>query len=391
MASPLTPQVAASIAQRIYNLKNEDDWNRLKARGSEELDKAMGLSGNFSVDPATGRFLGSSGGHILRATSGFGHIAQGVGSRQRELLIAIRGTASAYDGLTDLLQGISRGPSGYMVHAGFNRTFDSFQPAIANALKNAQGKPTVVHLVGHSLGGALATITADYLASQNIAVKLYTFGCPRTGSEGFSRQLTQKVGAHNMYRTHHASDPVSMIPIFPFLHAPLNIEGYMLPWDGMSVSVNAHFMDNYIRSIGDAGWEGLKRASPDNGRWENIENWLDQAGSQGSSVKMYSAKSLWMIMKAMDWILSLIGKTIGVTLLAAVTILDRLAQVLYQGALASVQVASHVAHLIGAVMRFLGRTVGTGVKLTVDFITWVLNLLFSFISGVAQSAVQRLS
>lgn len=387
----LSPQLAAAIAKNVYNVKNEDDWNRLKARGTEELDKSMGLAGSFTVNPDGGRFIGTSGGNILRATSGFGHIAQGVGSRQNELVIAIRGTASPYDGLTDLMQSVSRGPSGYIVHAGFKRTFDSFKPTIADFLTKSRNKPAVVHVIGHSLGGALATITADYLADQKLATKLYTFGCPRTGFEGFSRQLTQKVGVDNIFRVFHASDPVPMVPIFPFLHAPVGIEGFMLPWDGMSVSVNAHFMDNYIQTIGQSTWDGLMRAAPEKGKWDQAENWLKQASTNGSTVKMYSAKALWMIMKVMDWILSLIGKAIGTTLLVGVTILDRLAQVLYQGALGSIKIAGHVADMIAAIMRFLGRTAITGARLTVDFISWILNLLFSFIGSVAHSAIQRLS
>jgi hypothetical protein len=391
MTDALTPQVAASIAKNVYTVENDQDWSRLKSRGDAELDKAMGVSGNFTVNADAGRFSGTSGGNILRATSGFGHIASGLGARSSELLIAIRGTASRYDGLTDLMQSVSRGPSGYTVHVGFNRTFESFKPVIAEFLAKSKVKPTVVHVVGHSLGGALATITADYLAAQKLATKLYTFGCPRTGFEGFSRQLTQKVGAQNIFRVFHASDPVSMVPIFPFLHAPVGANGYMLPWDGMCVSVNAHFMDNYINSIGQASWAGLLRSAPESGKWDQAEEWLKQVSQSGGTAKMYSARTMWMIMKCMDWILDMIGKTIGLVGLGAVTILDRLAQVLYQGTLASVKIAGYVASLITAIMRFLGRTAVTGARSTTDFISWVLNMLFRFVSGVAHLAVQRRS
>ncbi|MBI3230009.1 MAG: lipase family protein [Burkholderiales bacterium] len=389
MVAELTPQMAAAIAKNVYSVKNEEDWTRLKNRGSAELDKSMGLTGGFTLNPDSSRFSGTSGGNILRATSGFGHIAAGVGSRSNEALIAIRGTASPYDGLTDLMQSVARSPSGYTVHAGFKRTFDSFKPTIAEFLSRSSGISTI-HVVGHSLGGALATITADFLAEQRMATKLYTFGCPRTGFEGFSRQLTQKVGVNNIFRVYHSSDPVPMVPIFPFLHAPVNSEGFMLPWDGMNVSINAHFMDNYIQSIGAASWDGLLRSAPEKGKWEQAEAWLQQAANSGGKVKMYSAKAMWMIMKCMDWILGLIGKTIGLVALVGVTIMDRLVQVLYQGALASVSIAGHVANLIAAIMRFLGRTAVTGARLTVDFIAWVLNMLFNFVSSVAQSAVQRL-
>lgn len=384
----LTPKLAAGIASKVYEVRDQEDWSDIAKRGASIVDTTLDIDGNFTVDTAKGRFNGTSGGNFLRAKSGFGYIASGVGTRQNEVLIAIRGTVTAYDWVTDAMQSVKIGPSGYPVHAGFETTFESFQSALRDFL-GSNSKPTTVHVVGHSLGGALATLTADYLTQQHIHARLYTFGCPRTGFESFSRNLTRKMGAENIFRVHHSADPVTMVPIFPFIHAPLNDDGYMLPWEGAPVSFGAHKMGNYINSIGDSTWTAMKRA-PVPGTWGQVENWLDAASKQGNVVKMYSAKTLWMIMKSMEWILDMIGYGIGLELLGAVTVVDMIAKVLYQGTLASVKIGSYVVSLINAIMRFLGRTVITGVSLTVSLFSWVLKLLFNFISSTAQLALQKL-
>jgi hypothetical protein len=389
--SELTPALAARIAAKVYDVREDAKWQTIVGFGPAGVDARLAITGNFSLGSSSGgRFTGTSGGnYILRASSGFGYIAPGVGPRQNELLIAVRGTASLFDGVTDLVQSIRIGPNGYPVHAGFKNTFDSFKPTIADFLSG--NKPTTVHVVGHSLGGALATLVADFLSEQKVFTKLYTFGCPRTGFESFSRRLTQKLGPDNFYRVHHSADPVAMVPIYPFHHAPADKEAYSLPWEGsMPVSVNAHFMDNYIASVGDANWIGLKRAQP--GTWGKAENWLEEMAKEGSgAVKMYSAKTLWMIMKCMDWILSeVIGRVVGVAALGTVTVVDAIAKLLYEGTLTSVKAGSAVTNLMIAIMKFLGRTLVKGISLTVGFIKWALDMLFGFLSTTAQQAMQRL-
>lgn len=392
MSGELTPKQAAVIAAKVYDVKDDSAWAEKVESGPKVVNKELGVDGLFSLDTASSRFTGTSGGVFLRARSGFGYIAQGVGVRANEVLVAVRGTASGYDGITDLVQSVTRGPSGYSVHAGFMRTFDSFKPTIANLARGT--KPTTVHVIGHSLGGALASIVADFLTEHSINTKLYTFGCPRVGFEGFARNLGQKMGVQNMFRVHHAADIVSMVPIFPFAHTPIGRDEYALPWNGASISVNAHFMANYINSVGQMDWDGLIRTAPGPGNWQQAEDWLKEVAKNGGTAKMLSAGTLWMLMKSIDWIVSLIaGGTevvAGLTALGAVTVMDRLAQLMYQGALTSVQVGTGVMNLMKAILRFLGRTIVATVSLTVQFISWVLQMLYNVVSQMALTAMQRL-
>ena len=81
--NPLPPDMAAKIADRVYDLK---DMSIANARGNGPL----GSEGLFKVDDGS-RFTGISGGRLFRQLSGFGYIAAGEGARQGEVLIATRG------------------------------------------------------------------------------------------------------------------------------------------------------------------------------------------------------------------------------------------------------------------------------------------------------------
>lgn len=162
----------------------------------------------------------------------------------------------------------------------------------------------------------------------------------------------------------------------------------MLPWSGIPVSFAAHLMSNYLTSVGDASWLELARSSPDVGWREETESWLKTAATDSGKVQMYSAKALWMIVKCIDWILDMVGRGIGLLVLAGVTILDRLAQLLFDGSLLALEISAHVRNFIMVIMQFLGRTAVKGVNLTVAFIKWVLDLLFRFASTAAQQALQ---
>ena len=114
---PLSPSQAADVASKVYSV---EDLEKAK------LQARFGINGLFSVDGA-GRFEGVSGSTFFRSKTGFGYIAAGIGTRKNEALIAIRGTSNLADCLTDINMAAETGSSGYLVHAGFHRTFESFK------------------------------------------------------------------------------------------------------------------------------------------------------------------------------------------------------------------------------------------------------------------------
>jgi triacylglycerol lipase len=377
----LSPQQAASIAMKVYDVRvNLIDLSQISPQ-------QLGVMDMFVLENST-RFDGTSGNIFFNAVSGFGYVAKGVGSRQDEALIAIRGTAPlAADWFTNINFAIENGPSGYPVHAGFNQTFKSFKVNLANALEKI--RPKGVHVVGHSLGGALATLTADFVCGMGKEVKLYTFGSPRSGTLGHATYLTGALSADNIYRVHHCADPVTMVPIFPYLHAPITNDAYFLPWPG-SISASSHFMESYFKSIGKADWLGLKRLAPAPGFGKQAAEYLEALSAEGG-VRMLCAASLWLILQALQAVLRSVAMGVGVCLTAGATVVDRLAQLLYTGTLLSVHIAEQVQQLMEAILKFLGRAVnGVRQQITVAFISWVLETLFRMLATSAKASLDRL-
>ncbi|MCB1820178.1 MAG: lipase family protein [Candidatus Competibacteraceae bacterium] len=384
--STLNPQQAAAIATGVYRLMNRS-VSELQARGGE-----LGCEDMFAIDDSS-RFTGKSGGLIAwKEITGFGYIASGTGKYQGEVLLATRGTQSKPDWLSNLNIGLQLGPGGCPVHAGFNEVWKSFAPDIMAFLRNRN--PTLIHCVGHSLGGALANLGADCLsAAQAGAIKLYTFGAPRTGIGLFAESLSSRVGVDNMFRVYHTSDPVPMIPVFPFQHAPVGKQGLSVKNGNRGlISIDAHLMPSYTSAVASLSWSGLEAASREAELSPGkIESWLNSAAAGGNPVIVGSAFVLKMIGKAIYWILSKVGAlvvgTVGLVLTATATLLDHLACMLRRAAQFSKEVAGHVENLVVVIFKFLGRPLVKGMSLTLVFIGFVLDLLFQRLRNTALGAV----
>jgi len=380
--SSLGASQAAVIADKVYAVRDNDIEKAIK------LSNGLGLGDEFKI-AQQGGFQGTSGPLIFKSRTGFGYLTEGQGKRQGEVLVAIRGTVPGIQDIgTDLNIGLQIGPTGWPVHAGFNDTFKSFKKELHDYFINKN--PTHVHCVGHSLGGALATITAAWLSDNKIAgASLYTFGSPRTGTIGFSHSLTRNMKAENIYRVHHTADPISMIPLFPFSHVPISNAGITLNWPGSLIAPSAHMMENYINSIGNNSWNGLHSSSSALNTGDKIETWLDSASSQ--NVLMHSAKILWMLAKALAWLIKkIVIGVVGTALAISATLLDQLSWILKQGVLASAKIAGFVNSLMLKILQFLGRGASMVGSLTTTFIHWVLSLLFSTIQNFASHSLNMI-
>ncbi len=378
----LTPQQAAKIADGVYQLQDESLENLVRARVQ------IGCEGLFAAAESH-RVTGRSG-VVFKRISGFGYLTEGVDAHQGELLCVSRGTASLVDWLTDFNIGLKPGPGGHYVHAGFRDAWDTTAKQIREYLKGRN--PSRIHCVGHSLGGALAMLNADYFTTLKIApVSVYTFGCPRVGTEWFADSLTDRVGSANIFRLSHIADPVAMLPMFPFAHAPCRSHGYMIgAHTACPVSFGAHKMkDSYIELLKHGrGWDVLGEGADAMGHAE-INGWL-HATSNGDRVQMYSAQALREIGRVLGWLLKQAFAIIGVAATVGFTLLDRIAWLLEQAIKVSVTFATYVTAMIRAIMKFLGRTAVAGQELTVEFLRWVLGTLSRTVSGMARTAVRAL-
>lgn len=373
----LDPTTAAKLADGVYGIRNDGNVARgMAARGVSGLDNDFDIAGAVILQ-------GASGMGVISETSGFGLAIPGRGAKSGELALVVRGTATGHDWLSNMRVSASSGPGG-TVHTGFLRVFESISTGLSEYLRNH--RPSMIHCVGHSLGGAVANLVAAQLSTSQ-ATQLYTFGAPRTGMEGFVNHLSSNVRPENIYRVYNLSDPVPMVPIYPFRHAPLRSNGIRVPSRHGIISVEAHFMSSYTPVVENQSWSALQAASADVVNFRSVDYWLDRASQNisfpGSTVAFYALE------QALNVLLRSAEVILGTAIVGAATLLDQLAVLLYRAALLSARLGQQVLDLLTSVLRFAGRTVSTGVQLTTSFISWVLGLLFSSLTATARRCLDR--
>eukprot|EP00123_Amoebidium_parasiticum_P022136 comp8077_c0_seq1/m.3566 comp8077_c0_seq1/g.3566 ORF comp8077_c0_seq1/g.3566 comp8077_c0_seq1/m.3566 type:complete len:360 (-) comp8077_c0_seq1:111-1190(-) len=106
--------------------------------------------------------------------------------------------------------------AGARVHRGFFNAYNSsFRDTVFTGMKKLiDAYPSAeIHLTGHSLGGALATLSAADLTHQlGIPIKkLITFGMPRVGNDVFAQWFTDTVISESV-RVTHKRDIVPHLP-----------------------------------------------------------------------------------------------------------------------------------------------------------------------------------
>ncbi len=146
----LTPRQAAQIADGVYRLQSLGIATAQKGDAGENLRN--GISGRFAVGDES-RVTGTSGLLKWRPLTGFGFAAIGIGAFKDEALIALRGTDAIQDWLTDANASSVGG-----VHTGFATTWATIKPQVDQFFRGRRFK--TIHCIGHSLGGALATLAA---------------------------------------------------------------------------------------------------------------------------------------------------------------------------------------------------------------------------------------
>jgi hypothetical protein len=133
----------------------------------------------------------------------------------KEIVIAIKGTASLRDAILDAESIPMPFHYGGEVPAGFLREFDELVGEVAKHAALLRCCPVVV--TGHSLGGAVATYIARAIAHDyGTTVSLPTFGSPFTGTSAFVRSFKR---AHiKITRVVHNFDIVPELPPIGYSH-----------------------------------------------------------------------------------------------------------------------------------------------------------------------------
>ncbi|WP_370981182.1 lipase family protein [Agaribacterium sp. ZY112] len=376
----LSPEFAAGLASNIYDIKNEKTRKLFYFKYKNLLD----LGDNASLSDKG--LSGKTGGIVLKTSHMMGLYAEGLKDTiyQNQAIFAIKGTASLMDALTDLNAGIKASRTGGKVHQGFQDTFNTYADDIPTPSKNIH----TIHCVGHSLGGALATLTADWLkSSTGRTVKLYTFGSPRVGLEFFSNKAKTRIGDNNLYRVHHKTDPVAMVPTWPFVHVPSSGRGdFLLPSNAQLAFWQPHLMANYIDSVEKRdSWDKLAGSRPQKMLDASIEAWLKSDGPLSfclNTAEVAGAALLWVVEKAIN--LSGIAVVLGGSTIF--TILDRLAYVVHKAADLVKEASFWVTRLIIRMATILGIKIVEGVNITYSFIRSIFIRMHHAVSELVRQA-----
>ena len=222
------------------------------AKAAKPKFKALGYTvvEFFDIDNAQAYLLkGSDGVHVL----------------------SFRGTevSEPSDILADLKAGKNIEPIGGKIHVGFKGEINKLWPTLEKAVANIDS----LHVTGHSLGAAMATIASGRMQSKVLA--LVTFGSPRVGNKDYVNCLT-----FTHYRVQNNCDDVTKVPfsLMGFVHHGthkyINYYGFfreLTPWQRVKDMVRSrarayikgqkflgaydHMMANYIAKLEKAGEE----------------------------------------------------------------------------------------------------------------------------------------
>lgn len=127
------------------------------------------------------------------------------------VLISVRGTASGADGLRDMdARQVPYAEGEGQAHRGFYNAFLAVKPFVERYLDAFYTGEQTVIVCGHSLGGAIALLLAEWLRREWSYgdTLLYTFGSPRAGDQGF----VTGASALTHHRLVNHNDPVPSLP-----------------------------------------------------------------------------------------------------------------------------------------------------------------------------------
>jgi len=140
---------------------------------------------------------------------------------------------------------------GIKVHEGFYNIYLSIREQLLDQVKKLSREVTQLVITGHSLGGALATITAFDLAKNKLKPVVYTFAAPRAGNIDFAKKYNSF--NLNTQRIFNTSDIVPDLPPpvlqnFVYEHVGVNIPFTQNLGDLTKNHINAY--ENFVPGVG---------------------------------------------------------------------------------------------------------------------------------------------
>ena len=381
----ISPELGARLANGVYSLTKRE---KLKD-ALTDLNLMFGDIFTFSEEALLKAKTG--GPWFIKCRTAFGFTLLGKGPLQGHAFFLFRGTQYLADWLTNLNISVSRSPSGQPVHDGFNMAFKTMEPKLKEFMTTVQkSNVTHIHCVGHSLGGALATLCGDWMKSgYKIKPYIYTYGSPRVGLYGFADLCTTTIGAERIFRAYHKTDIVPCIPIWPFIHTPNAGQDYYLPSPGIIPMAEYHGMDHYINSVKGKSWPTLAALESERKSDDGIVRWLKSSSPIGltiTALEWLNQALVYVLKKCLKGVAWAISGAFGTSF----TLMDQLAYVLKKGIDVSENVSSLVLNLIKKMMEILGmKKVLKAAELTREFIRSIFLKLQQKVNEFTQAALSK--
>jgi len=376
----LTPKIAVKLAEAAYEIKDK--------KGGHYKAPALDLLGqDFDFNLANNVVQGTSGSfmeHIFKHKTGFALIGTGKknGSYSGHTVIALRGTANKRDAVTDMHCGLSTSANNLPAHAGFNKTFNSIRPVLNSYFTQNNTGP--VHCVGHSLGGALANLTANWLHNKQSGrpISLYTFGAPRVGYASFADKTSNSL--HRVFRCLHTADPVPLLPFWPFVHT----EGEYTLNAAPTISANAHKMagnaPGYISTA--SAFKSFAAVNKRNAHWHKEQVRLDYEKRHQAS---FTSKWAHRLGAALITLLKDTGYLYEIQhmITSGLTFYDKIAILLTKVANMPGKFAEQQRGMLGHMLVFSGKPGVVITEMSYKFIRWVLSVTLDKVALVAGHAL----
>lgn len=346
MSKPADAPQAVDLAEAVYLLA--------ELPSPKEAMRALNARyGDLFKFPSDGPLLAKTGGPgFLKCRTAFGVCLVGQKNLKGHSFLVFRGTSYLADWLTNANFTLARSSNNQPVHAGFSDAFKSIRPQLLSLMPSISG--TQIHCIGHSLGGAIASLCAEWIElAYHRKPCLYTFGAPRVGLHGFASTLSKTLSSPNIYRVYRRSDVVPYVPIWPFLHAPLQGQTYRLPAIGTIPTLRDHSIGEYATSIGSKNWPVLAEPKG-SGSDREIEHWL-----LSNHLVSFSIDSLEWLGRALIYVLERCMAGAARLLSGAgstqLTLLDSIAVILNKGIKLADTVSRWVLYLVRKILMVIGR------------------------------------
>ncbi|PKF76570.1 lipase [Vibrio sp. vnigr-6D03] len=374
----LSPKCALDFANQAY----EVEFNSKFFEPKGQIKKFFNFNQTYLEAKTGGRFKSRLSKFVLAAEG------KNKNKHDSSLVLAFRGTNFDYtaDIMTDANAALKGSPNGAIAHAGFINTFNSLKSQLANYMSQSIGKIKVIHCVGHSLGGAVASVCADWLrAHYKVQVFLYTFGAPRVGMKSYATKSTHS--NVKIFRCTNGADPVPMVPLWPFTHAPVDKPEFRLD-SSSGVNFESHKLHSnvgYFANLRSDSWGHLNRAAIANLNRPvrmKFHNRHQVTFSQRWSDKIASA--IITLLKDAGYGALVTGQGI---IVAGLTYYDLLARAMEKVAKSSQKLAEQTKGLLGHMLVFAGKVAKDVTDLSYKFIKWVFEVTVARLYRAVKQAV----